>query len=132
MIPYKQLSLADIFENCQKDFENDKYRFLALLENAINLEEIVPQSFINHFRARTGRPRKYRLFAILWALILQRIFSIPTDTLLIIFLKYSKELHDFCGFDKVPDTSKITCFKQDFLPDLQSMCGYDRTDMPTN
>src|SRR5699024_6024271 len=50
-----------------------------------------------------------------------RIFSIPTDTLLIIFLKYSKELRDFCGFDKVPDASKFTRFKQDFLPDLQSM-----------
>ena len=121
MITHKQLSLADIFSNCQENFENDKYRFLTLLENAINLDEIVPQSFINHFRARTGRPRKYRLFAMLWALILQRIFSIPTDTLLIVFLKYSKELRDFCGFVKVPDTSKITRFKQDFLSDLQSM-----------
>ncbi|HHX61606.1 MAG TPA: transposase, partial [Epulopiscium sp.] len=36
-------------------------------------------------------------------------------------LKYSKELRDFCGFDKVPDGSKFTRFKQDFLPDLQSM-----------
>ena len=58
---------------------------------------------------------------MLKALLLQRIFSIPTDTLLIIFLKYSQELRDFCGFDVVPDSSKITRFKQDFLPDLQSM-----------
>ena len=53
--------------------------------------------------------------------LLQRIFSIPTDTLLIIFLKYSQELHDFCGFDVVPDASKFTRFRQDFLMDLQSM-----------
>jgi len=39
------------------------------------------------------------------ALLLQRIFSIPTDTLLIVFLKYSQELRDFCGFDAVPDGS---------------------------
>jgi len=58
---------------------------------------------------------------MLKALLLQRIFSIPTDTLLIIFLKYSQELRDFCGFDVVPDPSKITRFKQDFLPDLPSM-----------
>jgi len=121
MIPYKQLSLADIFSDCQEKFENDKYHFLSLLENTINLDEIVPLSFINHFYASTGRPRKYQLFAMLWALIIQRIFSIPTDSLLIIFLKYSKELRDFCGFDKVPDASKFTRFKQDFLPDLQSV-----------
>ena len=32
---------------------------------------------------------------------------------------YSKPLRDFCGFTKVPDASKITRFKQDFLDDLQ-------------
>ena len=58
---------------------------------------------------------------MLWALIIQRIFSIPTDTLLLTVLKFSKELRDFCGFTKVPDPSKITRFKQDFLSDLQSV-----------
>ena len=58
---------------------------------------------------------------MLKALLIQRIFSIPTDTLLIVFLKYSQELRDFCGFDVVPDGSKFTRFKQDFLSDLQSM-----------
>ena len=57
--------------------------------------------------------------AFLWALIIQRIFSIPTDQLLLTFLAYSKSLREFCGFTKVPDASKITRFKQDFLDDLQ-------------
>ena len=61
---------------------------------------------------------------MLKAFLLQRIFSIPTDTLLIIFLKYSQELRDFCSFDTVPDGSKFTRFKQHFLLDLQSM--FDR------
>ena len=46
-------------------------------------------------------------------------FSIPTDQLLLTFLAYSKSLREFCGFIKVPDASKITRFKQDFLDDLQ-------------
>lgn len=121
MIPHKQLSLAEIFSDCQEKFENDKYQFLSLLENTININEFIPISFRNHFYASTGRPRKYPLNAMIWALLLQRIFSIPTDTLLIIFLKYSKELREFCGFNKVPDASKITRFKQDFILDLQSM-----------
>lgn len=58
---------------------------------------------------------------MLWALIIQRLFSIPTDSLLLIFLHYSRHLREFCGFTKVPDASKITRFKQDFLEDLQSV-----------
>ena len=119
MIPYKQLSLADIFADCQDKLENDKPAFLSLLETHIDLNEIIPISFRNHFYASTGRSRKYPLTALLWALIVQRIFSIPTDQLLLTFLAYSKPFREFCGFTKVPDASKITRFKQDFLDDLQ-------------
>lgn len=52
-------------------------------------------------------------------MIIQRIFSIPTDQFLLTFLLYSEPLREFCGFTKVPDASKITRFKQDFLEDLQ-------------
>ena len=121
MITYKQLSLKDFFTDCQNKFDNDKYEFLSILDNSISLDEIVPVSFISHFHAVTGRPRKHLLFPMLKALLLQLIFSIPTTSLLIVFLKYSQELRDFCGFDVVPDASKFTRFKQDFLPDLQSM-----------
>ena len=121
MITQKQLSLANIFEDCQDIFENEKQKFLTLLETHINLDKLIPRSFVNHYYLWVGRPRGYPLRAMLWALIIQRLFSIPTDKLLLIFLRYSKELRDFCGFDKVPDASKITRFKQDFLPDLQLM-----------
>ena len=49
MIPYKQLSLADIFTDCQNKFDNDKYEFLDLLEQTINLDEIVPVSLFPIF-----------------------------------------------------------------------------------
>ena len=121
MITYKQLSLADIFSDCQNKFDNNKYEFLSILDETINLDEIIPPSFVCHFHASIGRPRKHLLYPMLKALLLQLIFSIPTTSLLIVFLKYSQELRDFCGFDVVPDASKFTRFKQDFLLDLQSM-----------
>ena len=124
MISQKQLSLADIFEDCKDIFESDKPQFLTLLdllENHIDLDEIIPISFYNHYYAATGRNRKYPLTAMLWALIIQHLFSIPTDSLLLVFLHYSGHLREFCGFTKVPDASKITRFKQDFLLDLQSV-----------
>ena len=124
MIPYNQLSLADIFSDCQEIYESDKPQFLSLLQQHIDLDEIVPTSFRKHFYASTGRTRKYPLNAFLWALIIQRIFSIPTDSLLLVFLQYSWHLREFCGFNKVPDASKLTRFKQDFLEDLQAVFNH--------
>ena len=49
MIPYKQLSLADIFSDCQEKFENDKPAFLSLLETHIDIDEFIPISM--HRRA---------------------------------------------------------------------------------
>jgi hypothetical protein len=119
IIPQTQLSLADVFSDCQDIFGSDKPKFLSLLQSHIHLDEIIPASFQKHFYASTGRTRKYSLHALLWALIIQKVFSIPTDTLLLVFLNYSRHLREFCGFDKVPDASKLTRFKQDFLSDLQ-------------
>lgn len=102
-------------------FDNNKYEFLSLLDETISLDEIVPVSFVSHFHALTGRPRKHLFYPILKALLLLLIFSIPTTSLLIVFLKYSQELRDFCGFDTVPNTSIFIRFKQDFLFDLQSI-----------
>jgi len=35
MITHKQLTLAEVFEDCQNKFNNDKYQFLSLLDEAI-------------------------------------------------------------------------------------------------
>ena len=41
MIPQKQLTLADIFEDCQEIYDSDKPKFLSLLENHIDLDGYV-------------------------------------------------------------------------------------------
>ena len=54
MIPQKQLTLEDIFKNCQKFFDSDKPKFLSLLENHIDLDSIIPMSFYKHYYSYTG------------------------------------------------------------------------------
>ena len=76
--------IIDIFTDCQNKFDNDKYHFLSLLEETIDFDEIVPTSFVSHFHALTERPRIHCLYPMFKSLFLQRIFSIPTDSLLII------------------------------------------------
>lgn len=36
------------------------------------------------------------------------------DSQLLSILRFSYEMRDYCGFEKVPDASKLTRFKQDF------------------
>lgn len=57
MIPHKQRSLAEVFEDFQNKFDHGKYQFLTLFDETIDLDEIVPVSFVTHFQAFTGRPR---------------------------------------------------------------------------
>lgn len=121
MQKFNQLSLSDIFEYCKDLFDNNKSKFITLLEQTIDFAEFIPQTFYFAFYQRFGRNRKYPLEAFISALILQKIYSIPTDSLLIIFLKTSEELRNFCGFTKVPDASKFTRFKQDFVEHLTAM-----------
>ena len=61
------------------------------------------------------------LFRSLSALILQKIFSIPTDSLLILLLHICKELRDFCGFSKVPDAPLFSRFKSGFADHIELM-----------
>ncbi len=63
-----------------------------------------------------GRPRKYPLLAFLKALVLQKIFGYVNDSVLSVILRHSREMREFCGFQKAPDAAKLTRFKQDFLP----------------
>ena len=88
MITHKQLTLAEVFEDCQNKFDNGKYQFLPLLNESLNLDEIVPIYFVTHFHASIGSPRKHQFYPMLMEFLIQHIFSIPNAMLLIVFLKY--------------------------------------------
>lgn len=85
----------------------------------------------------TGRPLQTFPLSDAQALLLQLIFQ----SLLLLFswlqlLKYQKLCDFACGFHTVPDASKFTRFKCEFLSDLLSLfgqvCWPDWTDMPTH
>ena len=121
MIPY---ILSEVFEDCQNKFDNDKYQLSHLTKPLILMKLFL--FLYTHFHASTGRPRKHPLYPMIKALLIQRIFSIPTDTLLIIFFKIFSGTTGFLCFRVVPDASKIYLLKQDFLMDLQSMFDHQR------
>lgn len=120
-IKYSQLTLAENFSECQDLLISDTPTFFSLLEEQINLSDFIPVEFYCAFHLSLGRKRDYPLKGFLSALILQKILTIPTDSLLIILLSLCRELRDFCGFTKVPDAPMFTRFKQTFIPQLELM-----------
>ena len=118
---YHQLSLKDTFSDCQDMFIDDTPSFFQLLEQHFDISLFVPQTFYNAFYQHLGRKRYYPLTGFLSALILQKIFSIPTDSLLILLLNLCKELKCFCGFSKVPDAPLFTRFKLGFTDHIELM-----------
>ena len=92
-----------------------------LLSQHCDINDFIPIEFSNAFYQSLGRNRIYPLNGFLSAFILQKIFSIPTDSLLLLFLNICRELCLFCGFFKVPDASLLSRFKHDFETYIELM-----------
>jgi hypothetical protein len=118
---FVQMSLADTYNDVLSTTEDDKPELLRLLEEHIDFEKLIPYTFYRVFYRRFGRKRDYHLESFIRFFVLQRIIGIPCDKTFLAVVKLAKELRDFCGFDKVPDASKITRFKQTFGNDIQKV-----------
>ena len=118
---YHQISLNEIFSDCQTKLMEEVPSFFQILSEHFDLDVFIPTEFVSAFYLSVGRTRLYPLHSFLSAFILQKIFSIPTDSLLLLFIRICKELRDFCGFSKVPDAPLMTRFKQHFQPYIELM-----------
>jgi hypothetical protein len=116
-----QMSLYDIYDDVCHAMENNKSEFIQLLEEHIKIEDYTSMEFCLAFYGWNGRPREYQLESFLRFCLLQTIIGIPQDKTLLTLLKISRELREYCGFDKVPDGAKITRFKQDFVYYIKQM-----------
>ena len=119
-----QMSLLDTYNDVCLTREENKTGFLALLKEHIKLGELIPAKFVWAFHRRYGRPRGYSLESFMWFFIIQKTIGIEKDSALITILKMSSELREFCGFggvEDVPDSSKITRFRQHFVAYIEAV-----------
>ena len=119
-----QMSLSDIYNGVSQSMEEHKPELIQLLEEHLDFDSLIPASFKFAFYRFNGRKHIYHLESFIRALTLQKLLGIPTDKLLITILKTSAELRDFCGFDKVPDASQFTRFRQNYCDQLKTMFEY--------
>ena len=118
---FMQMSLSNTYNDVLTALENDKPALLALLEEHIDFEKLIPFTFYRAFYRHFGRPRDYDLEGFIRFFVLQRTIGIMCDKTFLAILRLCKELRDFCGFNKVPDASKITRFKQAFVKYIQQV-----------
>ena len=116
-----QISLWDIYNGVSEAIEQHKPQLIRLLEEHIDFDKLIPVSFKLAFYRHMGRKHKYHLESYIRAFVVQKLLGIPRDTLLLSVLRLSAELRDFCGFDKVPDASQLTRFRENYKSYLAEM-----------
>lgn len=116
-----QMSLEDIYNGVLESIEKKESKMVSLLEEHIDLNEIIPESFQRAFYSRMGRNHIYHLDSLLWFVILKKFFGFSQNTQMINVLKCSEELRDLCGFEKVPDASQITRFLKNYCNHIENM-----------
>lgn len=116
-----QTSLWDIYDGVSQSMEQHKPQLITLLEKHIHFEQLIPPEFRWAYYSHMGRNPVYHLESILRAFVLQKILSIPTDSLLLSLLHCCKEFQDFCGFRKIPDASKLSRFREQYKDHLRLM-----------
>jgi len=116
-----QLSLFDTYTDVLETMEENKSELIELLEEYIDFEAIIPPRFQCAYYSRYGRKRTNSLESFIRALILKSLLGMKQNKQLLTLLKFSKELRDFCGFEKLPDESQITRFKQQFCDYIEMM-----------
>jgi len=90
---YVQMSLMDTYTDVCSAMEERKPEFLALLEEHINFEALIPAVFNWAFYRWTGRPREYSLEGFVKFCILQKILGIEKDSILLaLLILHSKKI----------------------------------------
>ena len=84
----KQLSFIEDMET------QSPTTLLDCLKDHIDTKELIPFSVYRHYYKDNGRKHKYSLTSYINALLVQKLFSITQDNLLITLLNLSKELSD--------------------------------------
>lgn len=103
-----QLSLFDTYTDVLNSMEENKSELINLLEERIDFDTIIPYQFKYAYYKRYGRKHINSLESFIRALFLQRLLGMKQNKQLLILLRFSKELRDFCGFNKLPDDPQIT------------------------
>ncbi|MDN5312929.1 MAG: hypothetical protein PWQ68_1902 [Thermoanaerobacteraceae bacterium] len=112
---FNQLSVFDDLT------ESNPSTVLDLLKVHFEIQRLLPSSWIFSYYKHFGRNHDYSLSSYVCALLIQKLFSIPTDALLLLILNVCQEFRAFCGLaNKVFDKTRLSRFKSTFADDIEN------------
>lgn len=116
-----QISLFDIYNDVLDSMENNKSELIVLIDEYIDFETIIPNSFKSAYYNYYGRKHINSLTSFIRAFFIKNILGIKEDKLFLTVLKFSKELRDFCDFTKLPDATQLSRFKTKFCDNIAQL-----------
>ncbi len=116
-----QISLFDIYNDVLDSMENNKSELITLIDECIDFEVIIPYNFKSAYYNYYGRKHINSLESFIKALFIKNILGVKEDKLFLTILKFSKELYEFCGFNKLPDASQLSRFKTKFCDNIAQL-----------
>ena len=108
---YVQLSLFDTYTDVLESMEENKPKVIKLIDEYIDFKSFIPYRFRRAYYNYYGRKRINSLESYIRFLILQKLLKISQTKVMLNLLHISKELQDFCGFNKIPDEPQVSRFK---------------------
>lgn len=110
------------FKSCYSSLTNhessNKSNIIEILSEHLELTNLIPIEFYHSYYSYFGRNREFSLEAMLSALILQKFLGYNKISMLIDTLNISVEARNFCGFERVPNKSQFSRFKDSFCNEL--------------
>ena len=91
-----QMSLEDIYNDVFESIERKESGIVSLLEEHIDMNKLIPNSFKGVFYSQTGRNHVYHLDSLLWFVVLKKLFGFSQNTQMLNVLKCSRELREPC------------------------------------
>lgn len=116
-----QISFFELDSEIDKLTSTDDFILFDLFENFIDLKSLIPFSLYQKYYKRHGRDRDFPLEGMIKAIIISDLLGIPTISLLLQFIKLSREFRNFLGFPRAPHKSRFTRFKIQFYKEINAM-----------
>ena len=119
---FEELNLFALYETLCGDLADKPNEIFKLIQDNFNISKFIHSGFYSRYDKTLGDNRDIPLESVLALFIFKYLFKVPTENLLVLFLRLCKELREFCGFNHVlPDEPFLSRFKEAFESDIKAV-----------
>jgi hypothetical protein len=116
----EQLNILEVYKSLCSELTEKPNKIFTLLKENFDIGKFIHSSFYSRYYKTLGSKRDIPLESVLSLFVFKNLFTVPTESLLRLFLLLCKELREFCGFNRsIPDEPFLSRFKESFEHDIK-------------